>query len=183
MRPLPTLAVGALCALGACAPPPFTVALKGETTVRGDPLMGTLGALPPVGAFTNLDFDRNQEFQNQGVTKDMVSSVRPRAVRLRVASPDTQDFGFLDSIAFYARAGTCTSGPCEVLVAEAKDIGRLGLKAPNPVLSLAVNHDAELQPYVAAPSMSIVARGSGRMPPQDVRLEATVELDVQVQAF
>ena len=39
--------------------------------------------------------------------------------------------------------------------------------------------DVELQPFVAAPYMSIIVRGKGRMPEQEVRLQAIVVLKVE----
>jgi len=59
-----------------------------------------------------------------------------------------------------------------------RDISRLVLRLPNPVLKMDVE-DVELQPFVAAPSMSIIVRGKGRMPEQDVRLQAIVVLKVE----
>jgi len=43
--------------------------------------------------------------------------------------------------------------------------------------------DEELQPFVAAPSMSIIVRGKGRMPEQEVRVQAVVSLNVQVDLY
>jgi hypothetical protein len=170
----------AVLALSACGANVFPVEVKGETTIQGDPspLSGVLTGFQPIGSFTNIDFNQSQEFKNQGVTKDQVKSVRPDYVRLKILSPDTQDFSFLDWIEFYAKAGDN-----EVLVAGKHDIGQLGLTAPNPVLPLDVVKDAELQPYVTAPSMSIVVRGSGKLPPQDTRIEADVGLKVEIRLF
>ncbi len=168
----------ALLALTACGANVFPVEVSGETTIAGDPspLGNLLGAFN-IGSFASIDFDQSQEFQNQGVTKDQVESVKTSFVRLKIISPETQDFSFLENLEFWAKVGDQ-----EVLVAEKQGIDRLGLKAPNPVLELDVT-DAELQPYVTAPAMSIVVRGKGRMPPQDTRLEATVGLDVTVKVF
>jgi hypothetical protein len=169
----------ALLAFAACEANVFPVEVKGETTIQGDPspIPGVLNWFQPIGSFTNIDFNQSQEFKNQGITKEHVKSVRPDYVRLRIVSPDTQDFSFLDSIQFFAR-----SGDQEVLVAEKHDIAQLELSAPNPVLILDVSR-AELQPFVTAPSMSIVVRGSGRLPPQDTKLEAVVGLKVEIRVF
>lgn len=157
----------------------FPVEVKGESTIPGDtsPIPGLLSAFPGFGNFANLDFNQSQEFQNQGVTKDQVESVKPDHIRLQIVSPDSQDFSFLESLQFYAKAGDQ-----EVLVAEKSGIDQLGLKAPNPVLEMDVT-DAELQPYVTAESMSIIVRGKGRLPPQDTKLEATVGLKVTIKVF
>lgn len=178
LRPLLTALAAAFPALIGCQPNVFSMEVKGETTVQGAPSSGLLPiAFPAIGSFTNLDFDDSQEFQNQGITKEQVKSVKTEYVRLRILSPDTQDFSFLESIQFSARAGDNES-----LVAEKNDIGALNLPAPNPVLSLDVT-GVELQPFVTAPSMSIVVRGSGRPPPQDTRIQAEVGLKVEIRVF
>lgn len=177
MRLASLLPVCALFSLMACAPPSFVAEVKGETTVPGDPtgISVLLDAFPAIGSFTNLDFDQNQDFQNQGVTKEQVSSVKLRSLRLQVLAPADQDFSFLDTLEFYAK-----TGDREVLVAQKKNIASLGLKAPNPVLSMDLE-DVELQPFITAPSMSISVRGRGRKPSKDVRLQADVQLDVEVR--
>lgn len=173
-------ALSAAVLLAACQPNVFPVEVKGETTVEGDPspVPGVLNAFPNIGSFSNIDFNQAQEFQNQGVTKEQVKSVKPAFVRLKILSPDTQDFSFLESLQFYARANDE-----EVLIAEKLGIDKLGLKAPNPVLEMDVQQNAELQPYITAPSTSIIVRGRGRLPPQDTRLEATVGLNVEIRVF
>jgi len=163
--------------LFACQPTRFNTTLKGETTVRGDALGTLFSVLPPIGSFANLDFETNQDFKNEGVHKAQVTSVKATEVKLRILSPSTQDFRFLDTLAFYARAGDT-----EVLVADKSNISGLELAAPNPSLVLDVK-GMELQPFIASPSMSIVARGKGRAPPQDTRLEATASFQVEFKLF
>jgi len=163
--------------LVACQPTRFNTTLKGETTVRGDALGTLFSAFPPIGSFANLDFDANQDFKNEGVTKAQVTSVKATEVKLHILSPSTQDFSFLDSIAFYARAGDN-----EVLVADKSNIASLELSAPNPTLVLDLK-GAELQPYVTAPSMSVVVRGKGHSPPQDTRIEASATFQVAFKLF
>jgi hypothetical protein len=171
--------VPALIALTACGANVFPVEVTGESTIRGDPtplVPDLLGAFN-IGSFSNIDFNQTQEFQNQGVTKDQVESVKTDYIQLKIVSPDTQDFSFLESLQFFAQVGDQ-----EVLVAEKMGIDQLDLRPPNPVLELDVT-DAELQPFVVAPAMSIVVRGKGRLPPQETRLEARVGLDVTVKVF
>ncbi len=166
-------------ALTGCGANVFPVEVKGEATIDGDPspIPGLLNAFPGISSFGNIDFSQSQEFKNQGVTKEEVDSVKPTFVRLQIVAPDNQDFRFLEQLQFYARAGDN-----EVLVAEKLGIDRLDLKAPHPTLELDVK-DVELQPYVTAPSMSIVVRGRGRQPANRTRLEATVGFDVAVKVF
>lgn len=159
--------------LAACSAPTFTAEVKGETSVPAAPLLGSvLNAFPAISSFASLDFDENQDFKNQGVTKDEVNSARLKSLKLKILAPNDADFGFLDSLEFFARAGDK-----EVRIARKDNISKLGLSAPNPVLTLDVE-DAELQPFITAPSMSIIVRGKGRMPEQEVKLQATVVLDV-----
>ncbi|MBX5482996.1 MAG: hypothetical protein IRZ16_14315 [Myxococcaceae bacterium] len=167
-------------ALSACNPNVFPVEVQGETTIPGDPspIPGLLNAFPGIGSFANIDFNQTQEFQNQGVTKDQVRSVHVDHVQIRILSPETQDFSFLENLQFFASAADQ-----ELLVAEKFGIDKLGLKAPNPVLELDVKKDVDLAPFVTAEKMSIIVRGKGRMPPQETRLEATVGVNVEVTIF
>lgn len=176
---LASLLPACLClSLVACTAPSFTTEVKGETTVTGSTSPGgVLNAFPAVSSFANLDFDQNQDFKNQGVTKDDVESVKLKSLSVRVLGPDDVDLGFLDSLEFFARAGDQ-----EVRIARKDDIPRLGLRPPNPVLVLDVEN-VDLQPYVTAPSMSIIVRGKGRVPAQDVRLQASVVLEVGLGFF
>ncbi|MBM7118823.1 hypothetical protein [Archangium primigenium] len=178
MRPLSVLPVCAVLALVACGSPTFVAEVKGETTVPAAPLgepVPPLDAFPAIASFTGLDFNLNQDFQNQGITKDQVASAKLRSFQLKVLAPADQDFAFLDTLECYARTGDQV-----VLVASRQNIAALRLSAPNPVLSLELT-DVDLQPFLSAPSMSLSVRGKGRMPPRDVRLQATVTLDVQAR--
>lgn len=179
MRPALLLPAWACLGLFACTPTAFDAELKGETTVpAGPPGIGSvLNAFPAISSFAGLDFNQSQDFKNQGVTKDEVTSVKARSIELRLLSPSDADFSFLDTLEFYAKAGDK-----EERFAHKKDISRLGLRPPNPVLKMEVE-DVELQPFIAAPSMSIIVRGKGRMPEQEVRLQAAVVLNVQVDLF
>ena len=178
MRPLLPLPVYALLLLMACSPPGFIAEVKGETTIPASPLgvIAPLDAFPALSGFSNLDFSQNQDFQNQGITKEQVGSVKLSSLQLKVSAPSDQDFSFLDTVEFYAK-----TGDREVLIASKQNIAVLGLKAPYPVLTLDLKN-VELQPFVTAPSMSISVRGTGRMPSQEVRLMADVKLQVTVRA-
>ena len=178
MRLASLLPAWLLLSLASCSSSTFTAEVKGETTVAGSPLVGgVLNAFPAISSFASLDFDENQDFKNQGVTKEQVDSVRLKSLTLKVLGPDDADFGFLDSLEFFARAGDR-----EVRIAHGEDISKRGLRAPNPVLTLGVE-DVDLRPFITAPSMSIIVRGKGRMPEQEVRLQAVLVLDVQVGLF
>lgn len=176
MRLVLLFSAWACLGLLACAPASFDTELKGETTVPAGPpgVSSLLNAFPAIGSFAGLDFNQNQDFRNQGVAKDEVSSVKPKSIELRLLSPDDADFTFLDTLEFFAKAGDQ-----EKRFARKQDISQLNLPAPNPVLRMEVE-DVELQPFIAAPSMSIIVRGKGRMPEQEVRLQAVVVLKAEV---
>jgi hypothetical protein len=179
MRPALLLPPWACLTLVACAPASFEAELKGETTVPAGPADTPTGlnAFPAIASFAGLDFNQNQDFKNQDITKDEVNSVKAHAVELRLMGPSDADFTFLDTLEFYAKAGDK-----EERFAREQDISHLALSAPNPVLRLEVE-DKELQPFVAAPSMSIIVRGKGRMPDQEVRVQADIVLEVKVSLF
>ena len=179
MRPASLIPPWACLALVACAPASFTTELKGETTVPAGPpgTTAVLNAFPPIASFAGLDFDQNQDFKNQGISKSDVKSVHPKSLELRLLSPSDEDFTFLDTLEFYAKAGDK-----EERIAHKQDISQLRLSAPNPVLKMDMD-DVELQPFVAAPSMSIIVRGKGRMPDKEVRLQAVLALDVKVSLY
>ncbi|HZI13908.1 MAG TPA: hypothetical protein VE153_26260, partial [Myxococcus sp.] len=148
---------------------------RGETTVPAGPpgVTTLLNALPAVSSFAGLDFNENQDFKNQGLGKDEVTSARVQTLTIEVVSPNDQDFAFLDSLEFFARAGDR-----EARIAHKEQIPRLNLRPPNPVLTLELD-GLELQPFISAPTMSIIVRGRGRMPERDVRLRAVVTLEVE----
>ncbi|MET0404286.1 MAG: hypothetical protein ABW123_17885 [Cystobacter sp.] len=178
MRPPVPLFVCALLALASCAPPSFEVELKGETFVPASPdpdSNTTFDAFPGIGSFTDLDFDKTQDFQNQGITREDVASARLVSFRLKVLSPERQDFSFLSWLECYARAKDQ-----EVLVASLYNIPALHLSGPYPVLELKVR-DAELQPLLASPALSLLIRSQGVMPEREVRLQADVKLEVKVR--
>lgn len=164
----------------ACQPNVFHTEVKGTSTIQGDPspVSGLLNAFPAMANFSNIDFSQNQDFKNQGVSKDQVSSVKIDSIKLKITDPATQDFKFLESMAFSAS----TDGQPTVLVADKSGINQLTLPTPNPTLDMDVK-DVELQPYVTAPKMNIDVSGKGRLPPQDTTLEATVGLRVEIKVF
>lgn len=173
MRTL-TLSLFALCASG-CGPITFTADLKGQAQLQGNPLASVLSVFPQVGSFANLDFDQNQDFKNNNAQRAAVKTMKASSFTLRVVSPNDQDFSFLDSIEFWAKA----DGVPEAKVAGKANIGALGLTAPNPVLTLDVE-TTELAPFVRAPAMTLTVKGTGRQPAKDTTLEADVKFLVGV---
>ncbi len=160
-----------------CGVDVFDTQVKATTTLEGSSgILGLLEGLGPMAGFTNIDFSANQDFKNQGVTRDDVDSVKITRLTLRITAPNDQDFRFLESLQFFAEA----NGQ-KVLVAEKHGIDKLGLVAPNPVLEMEVK-DVELAPFVTAPAMSLTTEGTGRQPAKDTTIEAVVDLRVDVSA-
>src|SRR4051812_48052911 len=120
MRRLRLVVLGALFS-AACGPLTFTTEVKGESTIAASSLP-LLNVFPAIGNFSNLDFDTNQDFQNEKTTRDHVTSVHVELMQLKILSPADQDFGFLDTVEFYAR-----SGDGETLFAQKSGIADLNL--------------------------------------------------------
>ena len=173
-----------LCVTAAVLPgchchPAFHSEVTGQTSIPKSPTLipGVLDWFPTISTFSNIDFSQNQDFKNQGVSKDQVNSVKADSVRLQIVSPNNQDFSFLDNIQFFAKAADQ-----EVKIAEKSSIGQLSLPPPNPILVLDVT-GAELKPYVTAPSMNIVISGRGKAPQNDTQIAITVGVQVEVNLY
>ncbi|HEY0880442.1 MAG TPA: hypothetical protein VGD87_02870 [Archangium sp.] len=160
--------------LAGCGPISFATTMKGEAVIQGSALGSLLNAFPTLSGFSNINFDENQDFKNNDARRENVKSVKLNAFTLKIVSPNTQDFGFLDTLEFWVK-----SGDTEEKIAGKANIGALNLAAPNPTLTLDLP-DVELAPYVKAPSMTIITRGSGRQPSQETRLEASARFIVGV---
>jgi hypothetical protein len=170
------LAAVALCACN-CSPSGFSTTLKGEAAVEGNPAGGELKQFPTFVALTNVDLDTTPEFKAQGITRSQVSSLRVQSLKLKILSPSDQDYSFIDSVQFFAR-----SGDREVLVAENVGVAELKLSAPNPELPLDPT-GGELRDLLGSPTISLIARGKGRNPPKETRLEATVVVRVDLKVL
>lgn len=171
----PLLVAAAAVALGACSNlVSFDVQQQGSTTVQGGGLVGqVLDVFPPMQGFNQFDLSQSQEFENHDARKDHVSSAKLTSFTLQITAPNDQDFGFLDSIEFYAEAnGT------QVRVAHKSNISQLGLKAPNPTLQLDLD-GAELAPFVKADKMSITATVNGRQPTHDTTILGTATFHIE----
>jgi hypothetical protein len=174
------LAAGLTFAAAGCSPNAFEVSLSGQTTVHGDPATAGAGLtrIPAIGSFASIDFPASEEFKQNQATKDAVQSIKVSGLKVQIQNPNSQGFDFLDELHFIAAAGSE-----EQEVAGKSGISELGLEAPNPTLNLDVSSSAELRDFLSAPSVSITARGSGRVPPQDTTLQATVKLRVVLKVF
>jgi hypothetical protein len=173
------LVVAAALALSACncSPSGFSMTFKGDGTVEGNAAGGDLKQMPAFTGLSSLDLDQTPEFKSQGVTRSQLQSFKVVAVKLKVTSPGDQDFSFLDSVQLYARAGDK-----EVLVAQRSGIADLKLQAPNPEIVLDVSGE-ELRDLLGTPTLSLIARGKGRNPPKETRLEANVTARVDLKVL
>jgi hypothetical protein len=165
---------------GCTSPNAFEVTLDGQTTINGDPSSAgsVLTRIPAIGSFASIDLGASEAFQQNQATAGAVQSLRVTSLDIEIVNPDTQGFDFLDELHFFAAAGSQ-----EVEVAGKSGISQLGLGAPHPTLSLDVGPSPELRGFLSAPSISLTARGSGRVPPQNTTLRATARLLVGLKVF
>ncbi len=153
----------------------FDVAQQAEATIPGATLLGQLLAgIPAMQGFTSFDLSQSQEFESHDAQKDMVKSARLSSLTLKITAPSDADFGFLDSIEFWAEAGGQ-----RVRVAHKSGIASLGLSAPNPTLDLDLD-DVDLATFLKADSMSVTTKATGRQPSSDATLQATATFHVSV---
>jgi hypothetical protein len=167
-----TLFLTCTVVLTGCGPLVFGTELKGEAVIEGSALGQVFNVFPQFGGFATIDFDQSQDFKNNHTSRDKVKTMKLTSLKLRIVSPPTQDYAFLDSLEFAVKAGDK-----EQKIASKTGIAALGLAAPNPTLTLDVV-DAELAEFVHAATMTIITRGAGRQPAQETRLEATVKFQV-----
>jgi hypothetical protein len=164
-----------LLGLCGCGLNEFDVTQSAGSTVPGaTPLNQVLNGVPQMNGFNKFDFSQSQEFKNQNAQKDHVRSAKLTRFTVTISGPASQDFGFLDSISFFAEANGQRTR-----VAHKEHIAQLGLKAPNPVLMLDLD-DVELQPFVAASTLSFTTEASGRQPSQDTQLTGEAVLHLKV---
>ncbi len=160
--------------LTACGPLTFSTEMTGNATIAGSPLGQFFSAFPQAASFASIDFNQNQDFKNNNTSRDKVKTTKVTALSLKITSPNSQDFGFLDSLEVSVKAGDKTQK-----IATKTDIASLGLAAPNPTLNLDLI-DADLAEYVRSSAFSIITSGSGRQPAQDTQIEINVKFLVGV---
>ncbi|HVY46822.1 MAG TPA: hypothetical protein VHB21_13135 [Minicystis sp.] len=159
-----------LVGLCTCGLDHVTVSADGKATVAKATLIEQLlgGALD----FTGLDsIDFSEQFQNQGVTKDEVDGVHVSSFTLAIDAPKDGSFDFLDGIVVTAS----TDGEPTIEIASLDAVPKGAHQ-----LTLNVDENADLAPYVTAPSMTIGATVKGHRPAEDTDISAHVELDVDV---
>lgn len=165
--PTRLLASLALCCAvvgGGCVPVvAFDVPLTAETTVEGGGVLEQFLDAFGFGDFANVDFSSTDEFENNDVRREQVTSARLTALTLTIASPQGADFDWLDEVAFSVDADEQPG----VEVAS-------GTIADDAVAATLDLEDVELAPYVRAPGFSITTDVNARRPPQDT----TVRVDL-----
>lgn len=146
----------------------FEVLQRGQTQVQRCPLGVEVLSSLGFSDLAEMDFENTQEFANQGVTKEDVTSVRLRSARVTIAMPAESDFSYLDRLAFYAEA----EGLPRVLIAEATSFPEGEATIDFRAL------DVELQPYVVAEHMSITTEVDSNGCP---RTDQTVDVEVKFE--
>lgn len=164
--------LGWFALLAGCGPIPFKATVQGETTVTGSSLGSLLTLFPQVGGFTNLDFDQNQDFQNNDASRAHVKTMKVTKFELKIISPATQDYSFLDTLRFSLHAADESTE-----VASKTGIASLDIPTPNATLLLDLD-DVDVASYVRAAEVTISSSGTGRQPPQDTRIAATIDFEV-----
>jgi hypothetical protein len=166
-RALAIVGLGALCTCDNIDN--FDVEVSGKGVVpKGTIVDELLGALALDG-FQSIDL--SNELKNQGVTKDDVDSVRLVSLTVRIEGPPEATFDFLDSVTFYVE----TQGQPKTVIATLTAV-----PAGAKEISLTVDPNVELKPYVVAPSMKMTGEVNGKRPDQDTQVAADVVLDVDV---
>lgn len=145
------------------------ISAGGKATIPKASLLDELLGAVPFSGFDKVDF--SETFKNQGVTADQVDSVHIKAFTIIIESPDSGNFDFLKSVHFYAQA----AGLPKVEIASMATVPQ-GKRE----IDLEVENDAELKPYVTAPSMQITSEVEGKRPDQETVLGAAVVLDVDI---
>lgn len=145
----------------------FDVVTTSQSTIEGSDLLGDLFTVTFPDLAT-IDLSNTSEFQNQGVAKEDIDSVKLSNFTLKVVSPDTQDLAFFDALSFFVEA----DGLDRVRIAHYEDF-QAGQREINLVLD-----DVELRDYVASDNMSVTTEVTARQPPDDTVLDASLVFTV-----
>ncbi|MFT3767674.1 MAG: hypothetical protein QM820_19640 [Minicystis sp.] len=163
-------AVAAVAAITCANIDNIDVSAGGKVTVPAATIVDKLlsGALDFTG-FNKVDF--SQSFENQGVTKDQIDAVHLTSLTLTIESPSGGNFDFLQSLSFSAQA----DGVGEVEIARIDSIPK-GMKE----ITLDIDADVDLRPYVVAPSLSIKGQAKGARPDQETTISAAAVFDIDI---
>ncbi len=150
------------------------VTIEEETVVEGaTPLEQLIGDIGFPG-LADFDITESRTFQNEGYTEDDIDSVFMKSFELAIDDPQGQDFDFLGSVRFTAKA----DGLPDVDIAWLDPIPEEASE-----IELEIDPNTDLQPYVVAPEMTIETTASGRRPPQDTTIGARLVFEVDIKIF
>ncbi len=158
----------------ACGPPQvtFDVPVTAETTVEGagliDDVLGAFG----FEDFGAIDLEETQEFQNQDVRREQVTSARLTTLNLTIVSPQGANFDWLNSLSFSVGA----DGLDKIELAS-KDIDD-GQSAV--ALELV---DVDISAYVRGERMAITTAANARKPPDDTTVQVDLNFKISAEAF
>ncbi len=174
-RPGALAALTMLAALVAgCGLDRISVDVEEESVVEGggltEQLLGDIG-FPGLVSF---DITDTQTFRNEGYTEEDIDAVYTRSFELAVTEPEGADLDFLDSVSFTVKA----DGEPDEEIAWLDPVPEGASTA-----ELEVDSEADLQPHVVAPEMTIETSASGRRPPQDTTIEARIVFEVDIKIF
>jgi hypothetical protein len=143
------------------------VVRSGTATVPGGG-----GALPPGGVVATFPFSLGRDaLQAQGISPGDVDSAKLVGLRLEVVQGTSFDL-WLESVAVHVEA----PGLPRVLVAQKSGISAIAG-------ATAIDLDAagvDLKPYVLAPTTTVTAQGTGKLPQAATTVKATATLRVDV---
>ncbi len=165
--------------------PSFDVHASSKTTLphQSCPTCALGAALPalsgPFGALGNFDLSQTQDFKNQGVPKDHITSVKLSALTLTASPTDgacsPADFSFLSGLEFHV---AMSDGSQDQRLAHIE--GANGAALSGTSLGLQVD-DVELAPYVKSDTMKITTKATGH-PPEHCDTDITGALTFHVKA-
>lgn len=165
--------VGASLGAG-CGLDRVDVEVEEETAVEGaslpEQVLGDVG----FAGLGDFDITETQTFRNQGYTEEDIDSVYTKSFELTVVDPPEGNFDFLNNVQFTAKS----EGLPDVDIAWRDPIPE-GVST----VELKVDPNADLQPYVVAPEMSIETSANGHRPPEETTIEARLVFDVGIKVF
>ena len=148
----------------------FTIERTAQTTVPGASILEQLAGDIGFEDLATFDVTDDETLANQGVTKNQIDSVTISTLSLRVVSPMSGDFTFLDRLEFFVSS----PGLQEKRIAAG---GPFAMGDNEVFMTLDM---VELAPYATADSMKISTQVEGRRPDEETQIEARIELLVDV---
>jgi hypothetical protein len=160
------VALAALCTCGTLDR--IDVDTSASVQIPRETLTGQLIGALTFKEFEELDF--SEQIANQGVREDQIDSATVKSFVVHTDEGSGATLDFLQSVKFYAEA----EGQPRLLVASSDSF------EGETSVELTLEPDAELKPYLTAPSMTLAAEVVGKYPKEDTRLTADVTVSVDV---